>query len=180
MSSMSGVLQEIQARKLASGKTAYDLIVGGKKYGYGLYPPKANVGDYVTFEIDASRGYENVARNSLKASEYKGEQSSPARPAVPAASTNSYADRQDTISRQAASNTALEFIQLLERQDALPVPASAKNKAAKEQALATLVKKYTAEFYEFNTGIKFKDISPGGSESSDSSDDEMPEDEEWN
>lgn len=162
MTEMTGVVQEIRPKAVAGGKTAYDVVVGGQAYGYGLYAPKAKAGDYVKFEIDESRGYKNVARNSLKVSPNKppAEALAAAEASAPKVSSTggSFDTRQDSISRQAASNTAIAFMQLLAGADALGLPTGAKGN--KQAALEDMLHKYESEFYERNTGVKWKDISP--------------------
>lgn len=156
MAEQTGVVQDIKSKQVAGGKTAYDLVVAGQAYGVGLYAPKCKVGDYVKFEVDESRGYKNVARNSLQVSANK----APAEAvAVAAATKGGFDNRQDTISRQAAMNTAIAFMTILSDNEGLGLPAAtAKGKRA--ETLELMLKKYTADFYEFNTGVAFKDVSP--------------------
>lgn len=162
MAQVAGVVQEIQERPVAGGKTAYNVVVGGQGYGAGLYAPKAKVGDYVEFEVDEARGYKNVARGTLRVSANKGPapataaaQAAPAKP-----NTSVYDNRQDIISRQAAANTALQFLNLAVTTGALELPKSTSKKGAALDALDTLVHKYTEVFYERATGTEYKDISP--------------------
>jgi hypothetical protein len=120
------------------------------------------VGDYVKFEIDDSRGYKNVARNSLKVSAGKPPADAVAQAEATAprkTSTGGSVDtRQDTISRQAAMNTAIQFMQLLQAAGHLP-SATAKGKG--QESLELMLKQYSKDFYECNTGVVFKDITPG-------------------
>lgn len=182
MTEISGVVQEITTRSVAGGKTAYNLVIGGQSYGAGLYAPKANVGDFVTFELDDSRGYKNVAPRTLRASAHKpATTGSPAPPAAasyskPAAS-NSFDTRQDAISRQAASNTAIGFMELLAKVEALPL-----GKTKRQEAMETLLHKYEQMFYERNTGNVWKDISPNPAKDEDAApeaEDEVSYDGKW-
>lgn len=185
---VTGVVQKIETRSVAGGKTAYNVVVAGVSYGAGLYAPKAKEGDYVKFEVDESRGYKNVARNTLKVSANK----APAEAVAEAAATapkqsttgGSFYTKQDTISRQSASNTAIAFLQLLSVNDALSLPAATAKKGNKQQALEALLDKYTAQFYEANTGVALKSIAPDASEGKaeepeDEPEVEAPSDEEW-
>src|SRR5688572_27328879 len=180
MSEVSGIVQDIQTKSVAGGKTAYNIVVGGQSYGAGLYAPKCKVGDFVTFGVDESRGYKNVERNTLKSSANKpANYVEPETPkAAPAKSGGSpYDARQDAISRQAASNTAIGFLTLLQSAGALPLPAK---KGDMQVAMDALLKKQTEFFYEQNTGVKWKDIGPTkDEESDDTSDDSDPADENW-
>ena len=162
MAETSGVVQEVQTRSVAGGKTAYNVLVAGQSYGAGLYAPKCKVGDFVKFEVDESRApYKNIGRNSLRVSANK----PPADAVAEAAATapkmsstgGSFDTRQDAISRQAASNTAISYMQLLQSVGGLAVPAT-KGKVA--EAVDAQLHEYERSFYERNTGIAWKDISP--------------------
>lgn len=185
MSEITGVVQDIVTRDVAGGKKSYDIVVAGQKYGAGLYAPKCSVGDYVKFELDESRGYKNVGRNSLKVSKNK----PPAEAVAVAEATSrksstgaSFDTRQDTISRQAAMNTAIQFMVLAAGQDALGLPA-ASAKGKRIEVLESMLVKYTQEFYEKNTGVKWKDIAPASQEAEVEPEEpeevEAPADEEW-
>jgi hypothetical protein len=163
MAEITGVVQEIKTRSVSGGKTSYDLVVGGQAYGAGLYAPKCDVGDYVKFELDDSRGYKNVGRNTLKVSKNKppAEAVAEAAATAPKKSTTggSFDTRQDTISRQAAMNTAIQFMVLAASQEALGLPAAGA-KGKRLETLEGMLHKYTQEFYETNTGVKWMNISP--------------------
>lgn len=163
--SVSGIVQEIkQTPRIVQGqsKIAYDLIVGGQKYSAGFFAPKANVGDYVTFDVEDRNGFKNVAPRSLKVGKAPAGAVAEAAKVV-ASGSGSFDKRQDAISRQAASNTAIAFMSLLASQDALPVPAS-KSKGDKQAAIEALLQGYEQRFYEANTGVKWTDISPSEKE----------------
>jgi hypothetical protein len=185
MSEVTGVVQSVVSRQVTGGKTMYDIIVAGQKYGVGMYAPKAKEGDYVKFEVDESRGFKNVARGSLKVSANKAPPEAVAEAAatqIKSASTGaSYDSRQDCISRQAATNTAIEFLRILGEADALGLPA-ANTKGKKAEVLEAMLKKYTTEFYEQNTGVKWKDISPSRKDEGDAPADTAEEevaDKDW-
>lgn len=175
-----GIVQEIQTRQVAGGKTAYNIKVGGDSYGAGLFAPKCKQGDYVTFTLDDARGYKNVERGTLKVGKAPAGEPAPAASSpAPKGSYNSFDSRQDAISRQAASNTAIAFLNLLAANDALGLPASGK-KGTKQEAMEALLHKYEAEFYERNTGVAWKDISPNKSAASEDAEEEAePEDQAW-
>jgi len=183
MSEVSGVIQEIQTRSVANGKTAYNIVVGGQSYGAGLYAPKAKVGDYVKFGVDESRGYKNVERNTLKVGKAPPKEEQDSAPVLQQNKPvyNNFDTRQDAISRQAASNTAIAFLSLLSDNDALGLPASSAKKGSKQEAMEALLHKYEQLFYERNTGVAWKDISPNKTITgeSDEEEPEAPEDEAW-
>lgn len=187
MSEITGVVQEVIARPVNGGKTGYDIVVAGQKYGAGLFAPKCKVGDYVKFELDEARGYKNVGRNTLKVSTNKAppEAVAEAEKTAPKKSTTggSFDTRQDTISRQAAMNTAIQFLTLAASQDALGLPAAGA-KGKRLETLESMLAKYTQEFYETNTGVKYKSISPTASEEATVDEPEVeeveaPADSEW-
>jgi hypothetical protein len=177
-----GIIQSIIEKTTTAGVMA-DIVVGGEKYGAGLRKfIKAKEGDYVRFELDDARGYKNVGRGSLKVSQGK----PPAEAVAQAASTQAnvakavsgFDARQDAISRQAASNTAIAWITFLGAQEALP---KAKTKGDAQAVLDTLREEYEKTFYERNTGQAYKDIGPSAKEDEQESDDSdsLPEDTEW-
>lgn len=182
MAEITGVVQDIVTRDVSGGKKSYDIVVGGQKYGAGLYAPKCKVNDYVKFELDDSRGYKNVARNTLKVSSHKppAEAVAEAKATAVQASKGGFDARQDTISRQAAMNTAIAFMTILSTNDALGLPA-ANTKGKRQEVLEAMLRKYTQEFYEENTGVAFKSIAPNAKQEGDESaeEEEAPADEEW-
>lgn len=184
MSTIKGVVQAITTRDVAGGKKAFNIMVAGQEYGAGLYAPKCKEGDYVMFELDDSRGYKNVGRNSLKVSANKppAEAIEEAVATTVKSSTGSLVDnKQDVISRQSAANTAVEFIKVLSANDALGLPKD-NAKGKKQELLEQILAKYTQEFYENNTGVKFKSISPSAKETEveePAGDDDAPADEAW-
>lgn len=160
MAEVSGIIQSIETRKVANGtKTAYDIYVGGQKYGAGLWAPKAKEGDYVTFNANPSQYGFDVERGTLKVGKApKGAAEAATKAAVKTA-VGSFDARQDAISRQAASNTASAWVSFLHQAGALPISAS-KSKGAQAEALDVIRRQYEKEFFEGNTGNEWKDISP--------------------
>lgn len=187
MTDITGIVQEIRTKPTSSGKPAYDLVVGGQAYGAGLYAPKCKVGDYVKFELDESRGYKNVARNSLKVSSGKppAEAVAAAEATAPKVSTTggTVDMKQEVISRQSALNSAIAFMQLASSNDALGLPKT-DTKGKKLEALETLLHKFVAEFYEENTGVAYKSIAPNAKvdeeEAGEGEEDVAAADDQWN
>ena len=169
MAQVKGVVQAIETKQVSGGtKTAYSIVVGGQGYGAGLFKPKCKEGDYVTFEVEMNGNYKNVARNSLSVSDYKPAPEDTPAPTKSAAKTagvdwdakaKADAERQDTISRQASSNSAIAFMQIMSANDALGLPKSTA-KGAQAKALTALLRKLEVEFYERNTGKVWVDITP--------------------
>ena len=161
---ISGVIQQIRTKQTKIG-TMYDIQVNGDFYGIGKYAPKAKEGDYVTFTPEYNGNFKNVERGTLKVSQNKPSNagsSSSTQQAVRSAS-NSFDARQDAISRQAASNTAIAWLTLLNTAGALPI-ATSKSKGSQQEAMDVIRRQYEKEFYEANTGIEWKNISPNKSD----------------
>lgn len=135
--------------KSKSGKR-YSLKVDGTNYGVGIYPPRGiEQGDTVEFEVEYNGNWPNVARGTLRKIEggAPARSSPPSRTASPKA--NAFDDRQDIISKQAALNTALAFLELANKNETLPVP---KSKNQGYGYLRTLWMQEAARLYELNTG----------------------------
>lgn len=158
MSQVSGIIQSIESRKVSNGtKTAYNIIVAGQSYGAGLYAPKAKEGDYVTFTAEQNGNFLNVERGTLKVGKAPAGEAKAATSAAVKQAVGGYDARQDAISRQAASNTAIAWVTLLHTVGALP---AAKSKGDHQAVMDTFRREYEKEFYQSNTGNVWKDINP--------------------
>ena len=150
MASVTGYIKYIDERETSVG-TMYDVNIDGTKIGVGKFAPKGfSVGDYVTATFTEKGKYKNLDRNGLVKA------TAPADGGPKPTSGISYNAgaandlRQDTISKQAASNTAIAWINVLVTVDALPVVKASKDKKA--DLMDELRRKYTAEFYHLATG----------------------------
>lgn len=181
MSEVTGVIQKIETNQRGKYLMA-DVFVAGEKYGFGLAKTlEAKEGDYVKFQVEENRGFLNIVRDSMKVSEHKppAEALAEAKVSVTKPSYSSFDSRQDAISRQAASNTAIAWMNFLGSQGVVELPASkTKTKGAHMAALDELRRGYERDFYEHNTGQAYKDISPEAAESKET-DDATPSDEAW-
>jgi hypothetical protein len=157
-----GFIQQIVPRETKIG-VMYDLVIDGQKIGAGKYAPKGvEPGDYVNYDITMNGNFRNLKPGSLsKATPPAGVTAAPARSTAASAGTNSYADRQDVISKQAALNSALTFVNILTATDSLPIPAS-KKKDEKADIVERIVMEYTAKFYHINTGNTYELPNLGG------------------
>ena len=168
---VSGIVQVVSAKDGQYGKM-YSVKVNGDWYGAGKFAPKCKEGDEVTFEFTYKGNYKNMEPRTLQV-----KAGNPASSGVPAsaagrsagagASSGSWDSRQETISRQAALNSAVSWMNFLHAEGAIPLPATAKG-AKREGALRELLNQYTMEFYEQATGnklvLKTKTASADGSE----------------
>lgn len=144
---MQGFITKIDARDTKFG-TYYDIYFDGKKAGAGKFPPKGvQANDYVEYELEKDdKGYDRLRAGTLR--KLEAPQGVKA-PAAPAASTIGL-DRQDVISRQAALNSAIEFVTLLQTAGAIPVGKTA-NAAKTGDKLEAILMSYVQKFYKMNT-----------------------------
>lgn len=151
MPKSQGVIGEIKLQDTAYG-TMYNFVINGETFGAGKFPPKGVAsGDYIEFEFEEKGRYKNLNSKSVKkVAAPTGAQVATAAAATVTA-TRSFGKDQETISKQAARNTAVAFLTLLASQDAIPVAASAKP-PARFEAIRAMLEKLTQEFYDYSTG----------------------------
>ena len=65
----------------------------------------------------------------------------------------------------------IQYLGVLAQAGALAVPAT---KGKQQEYVDTLRKKYTQEFYEANSGLPYKDISPNQTEAAEAGEEEAP------
>lgn len=157
---ISGQVQAIIERQTKFGPM-YDLQVNGKKYGHGKFAPRGiQQGDFVTFEVDVKQNGQytnyNVRSGTLRKDEggtsaSPQQTSAPSNTAKPAFNGGGFDARQETISKQAALNTALSFANLANAAGAIPHLAKAKE-ADKMGLLQAVVLEYAGMFYNLSTG----------------------------
>lgn len=149
MSTVTGTVTAVKEFVVGSGKTMYSIQVNGALYGCGSYRPKCSEGDIVSFDYTMRGEYKNVEGRTLKVT---GKASVEAVQAAvkqyPAAADN----RQTVISKQAALNSAMAFVELLTKHDAVPGIGKTTKQEDKYQILDSLVLEKMGEFYAMNTG----------------------------
>lgn len=147
-----GFITKIDARNTKFG-TYYDVYVDNKNLGGGKIPPKGfEPGDFVTFEIEKnSKGYETIKAGTLSKSSAPQGVKAP----TPPAPSSITMDKQDVISRQAALNSALNFVEILGTHGAIP---EGKTLAAAKKAdkLEAILMNYVHKFYLINTGTPYE------------------------
>lgn len=146
-----GYLVDILEKQTSVG-TMYDLVFDNGKVGVGKFKPKnAEPGKYYEYEVKMNGTFKNLAPGSLKQVVAPPASSpQPVSGAKPAGG-GGYDARQDTISKQAAFNTAIALVKLMQDADALPIPASVK-KDKKADAIEAIVLDVAARFYHRATG----------------------------
>lgn len=147
-----GFVTKIDNRQTKFG-TYYDVYVDNKNMGGGKFPPKGVAeGDFVEYEMEKNaRGYEQIKAGTLRKVE------APAgvkAPAAPAPSTISM-DKQDVISRQAALNSALSFVNVLVAAGGIP-EGKTLTPAKKAEKLEAILLSYTAKFFHMSTGAEYE------------------------
>lgn len=157
-------LTDIIEKETKAGKM-YDLqFSDGIKVGAGKFPPKnLEKGGYYTYEYTMNGNFKNLNSGSMFKQQPPAGVAAPAAPAPAAAPAASYGGRtastQDVISRQAAANTAIDFVRLLVEADALPVIKAAKG--VKADLIEEVLKVYMGKFHAWNV---HKDFDFGASE----------------
>lgn len=151
--SKQGYITDIKHDPNGKFGPSWTVFIDGKGMGFMKFAPKGvAVGDFVGYESETNaRGYENLKAGTLT------KLAAPAGVTPPTRAEPSVIkmDRQDVISRQAALNSALEFITLLVTSDALPAGKSltAEKKADK---IEQLVMEYTQKFHLLSTGAAYE------------------------
>lgn len=149
--SVSGQVQKIIAKDTSAG-TMYDVMVNGDTYGAGRFKPDFSEGDEISFDVAYRGKFPNIVTRSIEMVGGAPKKAPPAAPQDQPAPTKQHGSTQDVISRQAASNTAIAWLEVLTLAGAVPVTASAKP-AVKEQVYAALLDKYRAEFLAYALGM---------------------------
>ena len=155
-----GYISAINEKDTTAGKM-YDFMIDGKRIGAGKFPPKGfAAGDYVNYEVDQKGNFLNLRSGSMsKATPPAGVPSPSAAPARSSGSVGGYDSRQEVISKQAAANTALTFLNLLASQDAIPMPSKA-TKDKKADLIEAVLYEYIGKFYKLATGQDFEFPEP--------------------
>jgi hypothetical protein len=165
---ISGIVETVNSKEGQYG-TMWSVKVNGEWFGAGKYMPKCREGDNVTFDFTFKGNYKNMDTKTLKATTSGSSAAATiAGAAPPTTGGGGYVDnRQEVISKQAALNSAIAFMQLLHAEGGIPLAATVKG-GKREGALRELLQQYTCEFYEQATGKKLVlspvKVAKGGTE----------------
>lgn len=155
--------------------TLYAVKVDGVHYSCGFDRPSVNPGDYVSIVVvKDDRGYDSVGKLTVLPAPAQAQVSSAA-----SATTHPAGDRNSSIVYQSSRKDALELVQLLMAEDALPISAAktAAGKAARYAELLALVDKLTVQlFYDVITLRQLDRVQDAGAEVA--STDKLPEDDQ--
>lgn len=147
MSKVSGVVDAVKDFPTRTGATMYSLIVDGGRYGCGSRKPACKPGDTVTFDMVQKGEYKNIEMSTLVV-----EAGVPRQPARSSSGGGFSDNRQETISKQAALNTAISFVKMVVDAGALPGTTAKLSAEDKYGIIEGLVDRKVQEFYEFSTG----------------------------
>ena len=129
----------------------YDIKVGGDFYGVGKYPPRdIGKGDYVEFVMEQNGNFRNVGRGTLRkidapAATGQNKLAAPAR----VAAGPTWDDKQATISKQAALNTAIAMVKMAVEAGAVTLPTK---KGDQYDVLEAIVLEQASRFHNISTG----------------------------
>lgn len=155
MMQVEGFVQAIETKPTSTGKTMYTVKVNGIGYGAGLYPPKFNEGDFISFTYTMNGKFYNMETRTVTKKPAPMGFTPQQPPAVaPKASGGDWDSRQDIISKQAALNSAQHMVEILVTAGAVVGLDKAKTPADKMQVLTSLVNEFTMDYYNQNTGRK--------------------------
>lgn len=155
----SGIVQEIKAKNTRFGDM-YDVVINGTPYGHGKFAPRGIVaGDFVTFEYETKQNGQYTNHNIVARSLRKDDSPAPAAVSAAQAETRvvvqSADKRQETISKQANLNSALQLISSQIAVGGIKFPANAKAPDI-FKAVEGLVLDQAAKFYNLTTGDTWK------------------------
>ena len=149
MSTAKGVVE-----KIAQFGAMFNLTVSGERYGFGSNKPNCNEGDTIEFEytLDKSGKYKNGVTKSVKVVA--------GAPAASASVTSvggygKTTATQTTISKQAALNSAIAFVNGLVNLEAVPGITKTMKAEERYDIMEALVYTKTKEFYKQSTGDAF-------------------------
>lgn len=147
-----GYITEIKHDPNGRFGPSWQILVDGKTTGFQKFQPKGvAVGDYITYDVKMNGQYENMVPGSMAKID------PPAGVSAPAAKAPSVIamDRQDVISRQAALNSALSFVEILQVAGALP-EGKTLSAAKKADKIEAIVMEYVQKFHLLSTGAPYE------------------------
>ena len=153
MNQVSGIVSEIKAKTTRFGDM-YDVVVNGTPYGHGKYAPRGvKAGDFVTFEVEVKQNGNytnyNIARGSLRVDGAPSPAAVNQAKATTVAVAASNDKRQETISKQANMNSALQLVSLQLQHGGVKLPAKAPDAFT---AINALIADTASKLYKLTTG----------------------------
>lgn len=150
---ISGIVTEIKARSTRVGDM-YDVVVNGVAYGNGKYPPRGiKAGDFVTFEAETKQNGQytnyNIVPRTIRVDDKPSVEAVSAAKAQTSINVAAADKRQETISKQANLNTALQLVSLYLQHGGVKLPAKAPDCYT---AINALVSETASKLYAATTG----------------------------
>jgi hypothetical protein len=130
---------------------AYDIFIGGVKYGCGFKPTGANAGDNVSFDATQNEGgYWNLTRGTGvlvgTSAPVQNQAVAPTMPVTQASVQKSVSDTQIAIQLQSSRKDAIEMVKILAQTSSIGI--SDKTAVSKRAPIIeALVDDYTSSFY---------------------------------
>lgn len=155
MTQASGIISAVNCKNTQFGDL-YELQVNGKNYKYGKFAPRdVAQGDFITFEFETKQNGQYTNYSIVRGSIRKDSAPAPAAVAAAVAETRTTVaagdKKQETISKQANLNTAIQFVNTIISSGGLKFPATAK--ATDIYTLVdTLLLDTAARLYKLTTG----------------------------
>lgn len=156
-------ISKIDARFVEKvGANMHDLIMSnGDKLGVGKFPPKGfSVGDYVQYEVTQNGNFKNLTPGSLSKLRKPEGVVAPSAP-IQVAGPVSYDNRQTVISKQAALNSAIAYVNILAHTESIPGITKSLATDKRADVILEVVNQFTADFYKQSTGETFKELVGG-------------------
>jgi len=141
--SITGIVEAISQKAIANGGSVYNFKVNNAWYGHGFVAPAFNKGDNISFEYSANGKFNNADVSTI-AVLAEAPAASPAAAAQPAAGSNAWDDRQNSILYQSSRKDALTLVGLGLQYGELSLGSK---KADKLVVLEATVDKYTEQFF---------------------------------
>lgn len=153
MSNGKGVVEKIAEFPSAGGKIMYNLTISGDRFGFGSNKPNCNEGDTIEFEYESKGQYKNGNSKSVTVVAKAAAGSSGS--VGGGSSYGKSPTTQTTISKQAALNSALAFVNILVAAEAVPGVTKTAKAEDKYGILESLVVEKTHEYYAQSTGTEW-------------------------
>lgn len=154
--SAEGVVQEVRAYQTKAGQM-YSIKMNGVDYSTGKTKPEVTGGDRISLTYVENGQYKNADLRSITVLQKQAEPSVGTKEIQQGSPYGKSSEQQIIISRQAARNTAIQYLELLRNVEAIPFPASAGTPKKRFDIMAILLEQLTQDFFDYSQGNSKKD-----------------------
>jgi len=154
---INGQVEKINYNEGPYGKL-YNFTVKGTRYGVGKSQLGVVEGDWIEFQAEQKGQYWNMVKGTLKAIEAPKTGSAPVKQQAPAQQAQSYGERQNAITFQSARNAAIDYVDMLLRNNLIDLGKS-KNLADKQSIVEVYVDKHTEHFVNECNALKTSNMN---------------------